>query len=84
VSVTVTFDCGGCSATVQGTEPLRREFRSFSGRSHGFGGAVDSVTVDDVIPEGWVAFDPYTYCCYCPSCWKSIADGRTEEPERGR
>lgn len=29
-------------------------------------------TVEDVAPDGWIAFDPYTGCCYCPTCWKGI------------
>lgn len=74
MSVYVTFECGGCDAKVKGTLPLAREFRSFSGRGHGFGsrGGVETVGVLDVVPEGWVAFDPYTYCTYCPTCWAEI------------
>ena len=29
-------------------------------------------TVQSVTPEGWVAFDPYTHCTYCPKCWAEI------------
>lgn len=72
MSVRVLFDCSGCDAKAEGTEPLRREFRSFSGRSWGIGSAVDANSVDDVTPPGWVAFDPYTYATYCPACWDSI------------
>lgn len=80
MSVTVVFSCGGCDATVEGTKPLAREFRSFSGRSWGIGGSVDTVKVDDVVPEGWVAFDPYTYATYCPKCWGEIVDGIEPAP----
>jgi hypothetical protein len=45
---------------------------SVSGRDHGIGGAVWDVAVEDVIPDGWIAFDPFTYCCYCPTCWAGI------------
>lgn len=68
MSVHVEFRCGGCDAVSAGTEPLRVEFRSFSGRSYGVGKAVASNTVEDVCPEGWIAYDPYTYCTYCPTC----------------
>jgi len=70
--VKVLFECGGCDAKAEGTDYLRREFRSISGRSYGIGGAVEVNSVDDVVPEGWVAFDPYTYCCYCPVCVEDI------------
>jgi hypothetical protein len=72
VSVRVIFSCGGCDAVVEGTKWLSKRFESLSGRDHGFGGPVWDVRVEDVVPEGWVAFDPYTYCCYCPTCWAGI------------
>lgn len=70
--VTVSFACGGCDAKAEGTTFLRKRFMSLSGRDHGIGGPVWDVGVDDVVPEGWVAFDPYTYCTYCPKCWEEI------------
>lgn len=70
MSVTVTFHCGGCDAVAVGTDSLRREFRSFSGQSHGFGSVVPSNTVEDVTPPGWCAYDPWTYATYCPDCWE--------------
>ena len=72
MSVQVTFHCGGCDATAEGTAPLRVEFVSFSGRGHGFGQVRPRNTVEDVTPKGWVAYDPYTYCTYCPTCWTEI------------
>ena len=72
MGVEVIFRCGGCSATAPGKEPLKREFRSFSGRSWGVGGSINVNYVDDVAPDGWVAYDPYTYCTYCPKCWEEI------------
>jgi len=72
VSVTVHYQCGGCDAKAEGTEPLRMEFRSFSGRDYGFGSAIPANSADSVAPKGWVPFDPYTYCCYCPKCWAEI------------
>ena len=75
MSVTVKFSCGECRATVEGTTYLRKGFRSFSGRDYGFGSTVWRTSVEDVVPEGWVAFDPYTHCCYCPECWKGIVEG---------
>lgn len=58
--IRLLFSCGGCDATAEGTGPLRRN---------------PSNTVEDVTPEGWVAFDPYTYCTYCPKCWAKIEGG---------
>ena len=72
MTVTVKFSCGGCDATAEGTTWLRKEFRSITGRSWGFGRPVPVNTVEDVTPEGWIAYDPYTYCTYCPKCWADI------------
>jgi hypothetical protein len=79
VSVRVVFSCSGCSAEVCGTGPLSREFVSFSGRGYGFGTIVQSATVESLAPEGWVAYDPYTYATYCPACWAEI-ETPTEKP----
>ncbi len=72
MSVLVKFKCDGCDAEADGTACLRRTFRSFSGRSHGLGVVVPANSVEDLAPEGWVAYDPYTYATYCPKCWAEI------------
>ena len=69
--ITVNFECGGCLQKAQGTTWLSRRFVSISGKSYGFG-HYEYDTPQDVAPEGWVAFDPYTGCCYCPTCWAEI------------
>lgn len=71
MSVTVNFACGGCDATAPGTRPLGRSFVSITGKGHGFG-SYRYLTAQDVAPDGWTAFDPYTGCCYCPKCWAEI------------
>ncbi len=71
MSITVTFNCCGCDATVPGTSYLKSHFESFNGSGYGFGSWKND-TVEDVTPEGWVAFDPYTRACYCPECWAEI------------
>ena len=73
MSVKVLFECGGCCAKAEGVEPLKREFVSLSGKSYGFGRYVNT-NPEDVTPVGWIAFDPYTGCCYCPKCWKIIME----------
>ncbi len=76
MSVFVTFDfvCGGCREKVTGERRMMTsEFLSFSGRSWGFGSHVQETPRPDP-PEGWVSFDPYTGCCYCPECWASILE----------
>ena len=78
MSVTVKFSCDGCDAAAEGTGSMRVEFRSVSGRSWGLGSPVPVNTVRDVTPEGWVAYDPYTYCTYCPTCWAAIEHGDVE------
>lgn len=72
--VRVVFECGGCDAKADGTGDLRMEFRSLSGRTYGLGGPVPANRVEDLAPEGWRAFDPWTYCTYCPKCWTEIRD----------
>jgi hypothetical protein len=81
MSVTTTFKCDGCEAVAKGTDSLRVEFRSFSGRSYGFGFAVPVNTIKDVTPEGWIAYDPYTYCTYCPTCWEAIENDCLDKPK---
>lgn len=68
MGVEVLFRCDGCEATAKGTDTLKREFRSVSGREWGFGRPVPVNSVDDIVPDGWWAYDPYTYCTYCPEC----------------
>lgn len=70
--VKVIFECSGCWKTADGTDGLRKEFRSVSGRSYGFGSAVPANTVEDITPDGWVAYDPWTYCTYCPTCYAEV------------
>ena len=67
--IKIIFECGGCDATTESW--LKREFRSVSGRSWGFG-SYHYDTPQDVAPEGWIAFDPYTGCTYCSKCWQEI------------
>lgn len=71
MSVTVKFSCGGCSKEVDGTTFMRRHFDSVNGKGYGFGMWHED-TPQDVAPAGWIAFDPYTGCCYCPECWAEI------------
>lgn len=77
--IKVIFECGGCGAKAEGTDRLRREFRSISGRSWGFGRVVPANTVDDVVPDGWVAYDPWTYCTYCPACYAEVVGDTDQE-----
>ena len=80
MGVRLAFACDGCFVTAEGTDRLRKRFTSFSGRDHGVGTyAVDGV--ESVVPEGWVVFDPYTQCTYCPSCWSLIEDGASTSDE---
>lgn len=69
MTVTLELRCGGCDerATVG---PLRKRFHGTRGD---WGLGVPRVDpVEDLAPDGWVMFDPYTYCTYCPTCWASI------------
>ena len=74
MSITVNFRCDGCFATTEGTRCLKRKFVSVLGKSHGFG-SYEYDTPQDVAPKGWIAFDSFTGCCYCPECWNEIVKG---------
>ena len=80
MSVTVRFECGGCFAKTEGTKWIGSEFISLTGRGYGFGHWKRD-TVESVAPDGWVAFDPYTQCCYCPKCWEEIESGIAGDTE---
>ena len=81
MSVTIHYRCDGCFAEADGTEPLSKQFISVSGRSYGFGSwhYVNNPVI--VAPDGWVAFDPHTQCCYCPKCWEEIVSGSNDGDE---
>lgn len=74
MSIHIEFRCGGCDAVAPGTSFIRREWAPlFHGDPmRGGFGRWTPWNVDDVVPDGWVASDPYTGCCYCPECWKEI------------
>lgn len=66
--VTLKLSCGGCFTKVE-VGPLRARHESL------FGGNLCARVVDkpeSLTPEGWVMFDPYTHCTYCPKCWAEI------------
>lgn len=64
--IEVTYSCGGCDAV----ETMRAE----ADYADAGGGMVrvGLPTIRSTAPEGWVAFDPYTHCCYCATCWSAI------------
>lgn len=81
--VKVLFECGGCDAKAEGTDRLRREFVSITGRGYGFGSARPANTIEDVTPAGWVAYDPWTYCTYCPACYAEVCGDAAKEADHG-
>jgi hypothetical protein len=71
--IRLTFECGGCDA--KETVPCPPSyFTSFSGGSSGLG-LRHYPRIEEQAPPGWVAYDPYTFCQYCPTCWAEIEDG---------
>ena len=67
--ITVKFECGGCFKTEEAQ--MKRQFVSLNGKGYGFG-SYHTDSIDEITPEGWIAFDPWTQCTYCPECWESI------------
>lgn len=76
--ITVTFHCGGCDAVAQGTKPLYKPFHGSQG-SWGFGQHRWDA-IETVAPEGWLAADPWTAMCYCPTCAKEVMDDTPKSP----
>lgn len=71
MSVTLTLHCEGCDCTAEGTDPLRKQWVSISGGQFHVSQLGDPAALT---PEGWVMFDPSTFCTYCPDCWASITE----------
>lgn len=74
VTATLRYSCGGCDKVEEVQVPrLGSRFHGISGGESGFGRWVNEVIdAEKHCPEGWMAFDPYTRCCYCPDCVESI------------
>jgi hypothetical protein len=70
--IKLSFKCGGCFTEEEVVCPAR-EFRSLNGRGFGFGHWLYP-QIKNLAPAGWMAFDPYTGCTYCQSCWKGIEE----------
>ena len=78
MSVMLDLQCNGCDAATR-VGPLRRRAVSV------FGGGLCVIKTDDpedLAPEGWVMFDPWTYLVYCPTCWAVIESSDDEEEHR--
>ena len=69
--IDLTFRCCACDASVTVHNAIGRKFRSVNGRGYGFG-TYHTTEIEDIAPEGWVPFDPYTQVTYCPDCWAEI------------
>lgn len=70
MGVTITYSCGGWRAARWiATAPQICE-----------GGFVTkrAPSIPDLAPEGWMVYDPYTGCTYCPTCWDSIENDLDE------
>jgi hypothetical protein len=76
LSIDVIYRCGGCEATAE-VRGIRQTFRQCSALM----AEIRTPTFRTAAPKGWVAFDPYTGCCYCPQCWAEI---EAVQPRRDR
>lgn len=78
MSITLEFKCGGCLVKAKGTKTLNPA-RALRG---GWIAEGEAAKAQDAAPEGWIAFDPWTHCTYCPACWDYVRGaGETEEEE---
>ena len=67
--VRLTFSCGGCHEEATGS--IRKQFRSITGKSYGIG-SYFITDIEEAAPDGWIVFDPWTQCTYCPDCWADL------------
>lgn len=79
MSIYIEFRCDGCEAKTEQTRMPQRRFESVNGKGWGFG-HYHTDKIEDVVPDGWHAFDPFTGCCYCPTCWTEITES-VDRPE---
>ena len=70
--ISLTFRCGGCEAQAEGTTFLQRKRTVTVQGADGSWGYYTDPKAEDVMPEGWIAFDPWTQCTYCPKCWADL------------
>lgn len=70
--ISVTFECGGCRAVAAGTGPLRQRISQEPVSSTWDRVTVQPPLVESIAPDGWMPFDPYSHCTYCPECWAGI------------
>ena len=82
MSVTVKFRCDSCFKEADGTTFLQRRFITGTSKRWGWG-VYETDTVEDVVPEGWVAFDSTIGACYCPECLCLIEAPETDENAPG-
>ena len=67
MTIDITYKCGGCCA-----EAEVRGVRQTTTQVSALMALISTPTLRTSAPKGWVAFDPYTGCTYCPDCWTEI------------
>ena len=72
MSVTIRLACDSCGTVAYGDQPLHKAFFGVTGKPGGFGSWRFTNDAESVVPVGWIAWDPYTACCYCAKCWVEI------------
>ena len=70
MSVSIVLNCDGCEASTQGGS-MYRHLGPRVGHSLYLRPTLEAA-FEAAVPDGWVAYDPWTYCTYCPDCWESI------------
>ena len=88
VKGTITYACDGCCASEVATFAPRNMFKF--GKPFTVGGIslqrqtalAQLVNLRGFVPDGWVWPDPYTGCCYCPTCWEGIVGPEKDEGEK--
>ena len=71
----ILIQCDECFAKPESDLPtFKRYFDSSNGKGYGFG-VHKWPHIQDLMPQGWLAADPYTSCTYCPKCWAIKGEG---------
>jgi hypothetical protein len=81
VTADITYQCDGCfeKATEKTKEGKVFEYGTPFVTSEGTSlikrtTLSQKVNLRDHVPEGWMWPDPYTGCCYCPTCWAKVEE----------
>ena len=76
MSITLNFQCDGCHDKKDGKSFIKKATEQI-GNSNFVRKLPWDIQAQS--PNGWIASDPYTDCCYCPKCWDEIEGNKDND-----